>query len=52
MWIPPRMLLNLISQEVFSKSFCKSQFPHKSVDLSFIIYHYLYAENMIFFCGN
>ena len=26
-----------ISQKVFQKSFCKSQFPHKSVNLSFII---------------
>jgi len=27
----------LISQTVFIKSFCKSQFPHKSVNLFFII---------------
>ena len=26
-----------ISQKVFIKSFCKSQFPHKSVNSSFII---------------
>ena len=27
----------LISQKVFIKSFCNSRFPHKSVNLSFII---------------
>jgi len=27
----------LISQKVFIKFFCKSQFPHKSVNISFII---------------
>jgi len=27
----------LISQKVFVRSFCKGQFPHKSVDLSFLI---------------
>jgi hypothetical protein len=29
--------LNLISQKVFIISFCKSQFPNKSVKLSLII---------------
>ena len=29
----------LTSQKVFIKPFCKSQFPHKSVNLSFIITH-------------
>ena len=29
--------LSLISQNVFIKSFCQSQLPHKSVNLSFII---------------
>jgi len=28
---------SLISQKVFLKSFCKSQFPHKSVNLFFIL---------------
>ena len=28
---------NIISQKVFTKSFCKGQFPHKSVNLTFII---------------
>ena len=27
----------MISQKVFIKSFCKSQIPHKSVNLSFIV---------------
>ena len=31
------MVYYLISQKVFTKSFCKSQFPHKSVNVSFII---------------
>ena len=29
--------LELISQKVFMKSFCRSQLPHKSVNLSFTI---------------
>ena len=28
-----------ISQNLFVKSFCKSQFPHKSISLSFMITH-------------
>ena len=32
-----KRLLVFISQQVFVKSFCKSQFPHKSVNLSFIL---------------
>ena len=34
---PQMMRPNLISQKVFIKSFCRSRFPHKSVNLSFII---------------
>jgi hypothetical protein len=30
-------LANSISHDVFLKSFCNSQFPHKSVSLSFIL---------------
>ena len=30
---------DLIPQKVYIKSFCKSQFPHKSVNVSFIINH-------------
>jgi len=30
-------LVALISHEVLLTSFCKSQFPHKSVNLSFMI---------------
>ena len=33
----PRAWYVLISQKVFIKSFCKSQFPHKSVNLFFIL---------------
>ena len=29
--------LNLISQKVLIKLFCKSRFPHKSVNLSFLV---------------
>ena len=28
---------DLVSQKVFTRSFCKSQFPHRSVNLSFIL---------------
>ena len=28
---------DLVSQKVFINSFCKSQFPHRSVNLSFIL---------------
>ena len=36
--LPPRRHPNLISQQVYSKSFCRRQFPHTSVNLSFIYY--------------
>ena len=39
-----------ISQKVFLKSFCKNQFPHKSVNLSFSITN---VENKLTdLCGN
>ena len=33
----PCQCSNFISQVVIIKSFCKSQFPHKSVNISFIV---------------
>ena len=32
----PEMAPDLISHKVFIKSFCKSQFPHKSVNVLFL----------------
>ena len=40
----------LISLKVFIKSFCKSQFPHKSVNLSFIITDL--KDKLTSLCGN
>ena len=37
-------------QKVFIKSFCKSQFPHKSVHLSFIITNV--QHKLTDLCGN
>jgi len=40
----------LVSQKVFIKSFCKSQFPHKSVNLLFILV--IIKDNLTDLCGN
>ena len=41
---------DLISQKVFVESFCKSQFPHKFVNVSFIIANI--TNKLTNFCGN
>ena len=41
---------DLISQKVFIKSFCKSQFPHKSVNLFFI--SVMIKDKLTDLCGN
>ena len=40
----------LISQKGFIKSFCNSQFPHKSVNLSFI--SVMLKDKLTSLCGN
>ena len=42
--------LGFISHKVFLKSFCRSQFPHKSVNLSFIITNI--KNKLTDLCGN
>ena len=39
--------LGFISQNVFIKSFCKSELPHKSVNLSFIITNTKKVDNFV-----
>ena len=39
-------------QKVFIKSLFKSQFPHESVDLSFILTNYRYATGGLGLLGN
>ena len=41
---------DFISQTAFRKSFCKSQFPHKSVNLFFIVTDM--KNKLTDFCGN
>ena len=41
---------NIVSQEVFIKSFGKSQFPHKSVNLSSVINNI--KNKLTDLCGN
>jgi len=41
---------NIIPQKVFVRSFCKSQFPHKSVNLFFRLV--IKKDNLIDLCGN
>ena len=41
---------SITSQKVFMKSFCKSQFPHNSVNLSLIITNI--KNNLTDWCGN
>ena len=47
---PPPISTRIISQKVFIKSFCKSQFPHRSVELSFIITNL--KSKLTDLCGN
>ena len=46
----PCRVCELIRHKVFIKSFCKSQFPHKSVDLSFILV--IIQDKLTSLCGN
>ena len=48
--IPSALGPALISQKVFIKSFCKSQFPHKSVNLFFILV--IIKDKLTNLCGN
>ena len=41
---------DLVSQKVFIKLFCKSQFPHQSVNLSFIVTNM--KDKLTNLCGN
>jgi len=43
---------NLISQRVFSKSFCKRQFPHKFVNLFFVLVIVKIKDQSTILCGN
>ena len=41
---------DIMSQKVFIKSFCKSQFPHKFVNLFFILV--MMKDKLMDSCGN
>jgi len=48
--LPPPPLAGLISHKVFVKSFCKSRFPHKSVNLFFM--SVIIKNTLTDLCGN
>ena len=48
--VGPFLTLMLISQKVFTKTFCRSQFPHKFVDSFFVLV--IIKDELTDLCGN